>query len=88
MTGNQTDSWGYLVAWQFRPKRGAERQFEAAYGPHGVWAKFFMRGEGFIATELNHDLRDPGRYLTLDFCLVRPESLFDAQRQYRDRRPM
>ena len=67
MTGNQADSWGYLVVWQFRPKRGAERQFEAAYGPHGVWAKFFMRGEGFIATELNHDLRDPGRYLTLDF---------------------
>lgn len=27
---------------------------------------FFKQGEGFIATELNRDLKDPGRYLTLD----------------------
>ncbi len=65
--GDERDSWGYLVAWQFRPRVGAEHQFEAAYGSHGVWAKFFMQGEGFSATELNRDLKDPGRYLTLDF---------------------
>ncbi len=66
MTTNERDTWRYLIAWQFRPKGGAEREFEAAYGPNGVWAKFFMQGEGFIATELNRDLRDPSHYLTLD----------------------
>jgi heme-degrading monooxygenase HmoA len=67
MAANDRGTWGYLVAWQFRPKEGAESKFEAAYGSNGVWAKFFMRDEGFIATELNRDLRDPDRYLTLDF---------------------
>jgi heme-degrading monooxygenase HmoA len=66
MTANERDTWGYLIAWQFRPKAGAESRFETAYGPDGVWAKFFAQGDGFIATELNRDLRDPGRYLTLD----------------------
>jgi heme-degrading monooxygenase HmoA len=58
--------WGYLVAWEFRPREGAEKQFEVAYGPHGVWANFFAQGEGFIGTELNRDLNHPRRYLTLD----------------------
>ena len=56
----------YMIAWEFRPKSGAEGRFEAAYGPHGIWARFFKQSEGFIATELNRDLKDPGRYLTLD----------------------
>jgi len=67
MTGNERGTWGYLIAWQFRPKEGSERRFEAAYGPNGVWAKFFMRGEGYVATELSRDLQHPRRYLTLDF---------------------
>ena len=67
MTALERGTWGYLIAWQFRPKEGAERQFETAYGPNGVWAKLFMQGEGFIATELSRDLQHPRRYLTLDF---------------------
>lgn len=66
MTDNRQVSWKYMIAWEFRPKPGAERRFEEAYGPHGVWATFFKQGEGFIATELNRDLKDSGRYLTLD----------------------
>lgn len=66
MTAPERASWGYLVAWEFRPKRGAEKRFEAAYGPSGVWANFFAMGEGFIGTELNRDLNNPRRYLTLD----------------------
>lgn len=58
---------GYLVVWQFRPRQGAERAFEEAYGPHGPWARLFARAEGFVRTELNRDLKDSRRYLTLDF---------------------
>jgi heme-degrading monooxygenase HmoA len=58
---------GYLVVWQFRPRPGAEQRFEDAYGPRGPWARLFTAGEGFVRTELNRDLKDPGRYLTLDF---------------------
>lgn len=57
----------YLVVWQFRPRTGAEQRFEEAYGPHGPWARLFARARGFIRTELNRDLKDPRRYLTLDF---------------------
>jgi heme-degrading monooxygenase HmoA len=63
--------WKYMIAWEFRPKSGAERCFEEAYAPHGIWAVFFKPCEGFIATELNRDLNDPGRYLTLDLWVSR-----------------
>ena len=66
MTGQKPAKWGYLVAWEFRSRQGAEKQFENAYGPTGVWATFFEQSEGFVATELNRDLNNPGRYLTLD----------------------
>jgi heme-degrading monooxygenase HmoA len=64
--GNQKGRWGYLIAWEFRPKPGVESRFEDVYGTRGIWANFFMQGEGFIGTELNRDLKDPRRYLTLD----------------------
>jgi heme-degrading monooxygenase HmoA len=57
---------GYLIVWEFRPRAGVEQAFEDAYGPQGVWAKLFQQAEGFIRTELNRDLNDPRRYLTLD----------------------
>ena len=66
MTNQAGTRWGYLIAWEFRPRKGAERAFEEAYGPQGVWARLFQKGEGFVGTELNQDLKDRGRYLTLD----------------------
>ena len=67
MTAPERSNWGYLVAWEFRPKQGAEKRFETAYGPNGVWAKFFAQGDGFIRTELNRDLNNPGRYRICGF---------------------
>jgi len=58
---------GYLVVWQFRPRLGAERRFEKTYAPLGPWARLFATAEGFVRTELNRDLKDSERYLTLDF---------------------
>lgn len=66
MEGRRADDWGYLIAWEFRPRAGVEKQFEEAYGPGGVWARFFAQGEGYFGTELNQDLKDVGRYVTLD----------------------
>lgn len=63
---NSNDA-SYLVVWQFRPRPGAERQFEEAYGARGRWAHLFATADGFIRTELNRDLKDLDRYLTIDF---------------------
>ena len=60
-------SWGFVAVWQFRPKPGSEQAFQDAYGPKGIWARFFGNGEGFIGTELNRNLKDRDCYLTLDF---------------------
>jgi heme-degrading monooxygenase HmoA len=66
MTSNQQGRWGYMIIWEFQPRKGEEARFEQVYGPQGVWAKFFEHGEGFVRTELNRALKTPGRYLTLD----------------------
>ena len=62
-TGNK---WRYLIVWEFRPKAGLESKFEQAYGPNGIWARFFRRGEGYCGTELVRDTNEMGRYLTID----------------------
>ena len=66
MTDDREALWKYMIAWEFRAKSWSEGSFEEAYGPHGIWAMFFKQSEGFVATELNRNLNDPGRYLTLD----------------------
>jgi heme-degrading monooxygenase HmoA len=70
--------WGYLVVWEFRPKLGEEAAFEQAYGPQGPWARLFSRAPGFVATELNRDVSDARRYLTIDFW--RSKQDYDAFR--------
>jgi heme-degrading monooxygenase HmoA len=62
-----TGSRAFIVVWEFRPRPGMEAAFERAYGPGGSWAQLFSKGKGFVATELNRDLKDSNRYLTLDF---------------------
>jgi heme-degrading monooxygenase HmoA len=59
--------WRYLIIWEFRVRSGMEARFEKAYGPSGDWAQFLAQGEGYVKTELNDDLNDSRRYVTLDF---------------------
>ena len=66
MRDQEKGGWKFLIMWEFRPQAGAEKEFEQAYGPDGIWARFFALGDGFIATELIRDFSDPGRYLTVD----------------------
>jgi heme-degrading monooxygenase HmoA len=63
--------WRYLIIWDFRVRPGMEERFEKGYGPQGDWAQFFTRGAGYVRTELNHDLKDSRRYVTLDFWISR-----------------
>jgi heme-degrading monooxygenase HmoA len=65
------EEWRYLIIWEFRVRLGMEEQFEKVYGPEGDWAQFFTRGAGYDRTELNHDLKDSRRYVTLDFWISR-----------------
>ncbi len=55
----------YRIVWRYTVKPEHARAFEAAYGPHGEWARFFRSGEGYLGTELVSV--EPGRiYMTID----------------------
>jgi heme-degrading monooxygenase HmoA len=56
----------YVIIWKFTVRPGLESEFEAAYGPEGVWAQYFRRGPGYIETELLRDTIVPRQYFTID----------------------
>jgi heme-degrading monooxygenase HmoA len=55
-----------VIALVFRYDVHEVEAFEAVYGPEGAWAQFFRSGEGYIGTELLHDVEEPDRYLVID----------------------
>ena len=57
----------YIIIWEFQPKRGFEKEFQAAYNADGVWAQFFKKGKGFVRTELFRDTSSETRFLTMDY---------------------
>ena len=69
MATQEHDQWRYLIIWEFRVRAGMEERFEKVYGPLGDWTRFFARDDGYVRTELNHDLKDSRRYTTLDFWI-------------------
>ncbi len=54
------------IIWAFEVPEDRRPAFEAAYGPHGDWARLFRRTEGYLGTDLLRDDEDPSRYLTID----------------------
>jgi heme-degrading monooxygenase HmoA len=56
----------HAILWQFQARAGFEQEFEATYGPAGVWARFFQQAAGYRGTQLLRDLKAPGRYVTID----------------------
>jgi heme-degrading monooxygenase HmoA len=67
IAANRQKKWGYVIAWEFQPKVGAEQRFEELYRSDRIWAQLFQQGEGFVGTEHGRDHRDTRRYRTLDF---------------------
>jgi heme-degrading monooxygenase HmoA len=61
-------SWSGMVeiVWEFVVKDEVRGQFELAYGPGGAWSKLFARYPGFRGTTVLRDVKNPGRYLTID----------------------
>jgi heme-degrading monooxygenase HmoA len=55
-----------MIALVFSYEVRDAAQFEAVYGPDGEWAQFFGTAQGYIGTELLHDVETPSRYLVVD----------------------
>jgi heme-degrading monooxygenase HmoA len=55
-----------VIALVFRYEVRDPASFEQVYGPEGEWAAFFRTGDGYIGTELLHDVDEPDRYLVID----------------------
>ena len=55
-----------MIALVFRYDVRDPQAFEDVYGPDGEWAQFFRSGDGYIGTELLHDVEEPDRYLVID----------------------
>jgi hypothetical protein len=69
------DNTEFLVIWEFHVRPGCELRFERIYGLTGAWAQLFARDPTYLRTQLQRDLRLPGRYLTLDYW--KSESAYD-----------
>lgn len=65
------EEWNLVVIWEFRVAADNAQQFEAAYGPNGVWAVLFRTAKGYIRSELARDTAQRGRYLTVDYWISR-----------------
>ena len=57
----------YAYMWEFRVKKEYTAQFEERYGPDGAWVRLFRQGNGYLQTELFHDVNIPGRFITVDY---------------------
>lgn len=58
---------GFAYIWEYLVAPGSALQFERLYGPEGDWVQLFRRHPGYLRTELHRDLRDPRRYVTVDY---------------------
>ena len=56
----------FVVVWQFEIAEEKVAEFEAAYGPDGVWAQLFRSSPDYQGTELLRDAYISGSYLTID----------------------
>lgn len=63
----------YVIVWQYEVRKVTRGQFEESYGPLGLWAEFFSRGDGFVCTTLLRDVNAGHRFFTLDFWKTRSD---------------
>jgi heme-degrading monooxygenase HmoA len=79
----RTVTGSYACVWEFRVRPAFVAEFERAYGPDGDWAALFRRAEGYLRTELQRDVDDPLRYLTVDHWESR-DAHAAFQREFRE----
>jgi len=73
----------YVTIWEFQVQQSVAQEFENAYGPNGIWAALFRKGEGYIRTELLHNTDDHDRYMTIDYWTSR-KAYENFRQQYAD----
>jgi heme-degrading monooxygenase HmoA len=56
----------YTVIWEFEVQPDKLAEFEQIYDSQGDWVQLFMRGKGFINTELVQNIETNNRYIVLD----------------------
>ncbi len=61
----------YHLVWQFETDPARRAEFEAAYGPDGLWVTLFRQGDGYLDTELFREVGGSCRYVTIDRWLSR-----------------
>jgi heme-degrading monooxygenase HmoA len=55
------------VLWEFVVKEDYRGHFELTFGPGGAWSEIFTKRPGFRGTNLLRDMKNPRRYLIVDF---------------------
>ncbi len=70
----------FAYIWEYTVRDDHLDQFRRAYGPSGKWVEFFSGAEGYITTELQHDLGDRTRFLTVDYWISK-----EARDEFRER---
>jgi heme-degrading monooxygenase HmoA len=70
--------WGIVMVWEFHVREEERQQFALIYGPSGDWAELFSRSTDYLRTELVRDVKDPTRFVTLDFW-----TSFEAYERFR-----
>ena len=43
------------IVWEFRVRKGMEREFESRYSSYGAWARLFAKSDGYGGTTLMRD---------------------------------
>lgn len=70
----------YCYIWSFVVRPEHVKEFQAAYGPEGDWARFFRNDREYVRTHLLSDRENPARFITVDFW-----SSYEAWVSFRDR---
>ena len=56
----------FVYIWEYFVKEEFISEFEITYGSDGDWVTLFSRDRGYIKTELQQDISNPLRYITID----------------------
>jgi heme-degrading monooxygenase HmoA len=56
----------YHLVWEFETDPERRADFEAAYGPDGLWVALFRQADGYLGTELLREVGGACRYVTID----------------------
>lgn len=56
----------YMILWEYIVNSEHQAEFEKVYGSNGEWTQLFKQSDGYVGSELLHDLELPERYITID----------------------